>query len=168
MLNALMAAFGDTGVHVDDEGRLCLPDGLTPDRVHRFIEHCTQQRYAHPRAAMHALLGRVGVEPAAVGLLNEVVHEGGDVDLTAVARHGPRLVAALPQLLEIPARFRDFLVEDLAIADPASATLETTVASARERAAEQLGCRADWDALLDCGDAIAALAGPWRSRVAAA
>jgi len=168
VLNVLMNAFVGTGITLDDQGRLCLPDGLTPARVHRFIEHCTQQRYAHPRAAIHALFRDVGVAPGAVGLLDEIIHEGGDVDLAAVARHGPRLLAALPEFLEIPERFRDFLVGDLAIADIGSATLEQTVASARRRAAERLGCRADWDALLERGDGIADLAEPWRARLAAA
>ncbi|HKJ24673.1 MAG TPA: hypothetical protein VKB65_07615 [Myxococcota bacterium] len=168
VMNGLMGAFVGAGVAVDEQGRLCLPDGLTPQRVHRFIEHCTQQRYAHPRAAMHALFRQVGVEPRAVGLLNDIVHEGGDVDLAAVARHGPRLVGALPQLLEIPERFRAFLVDDLAIAEPGTASLENTVASARRRAAERLGCPADWDALLDRGDGIAAIAEPWRARTATA
>jgi hypothetical protein len=168
VLNVLMSSFVDTGVTVDDRGRLCLPDGLTPPRVHRFIEHCTQQRFASPRDAMHALFQRVGVSSRAIALLNEIIHEGGDVDLGAVARHGPSLTAALPQFLEIPERFRDFLVDDLAIADPESPTLEKTVASARECAADRLGCAAEWDALLEHGDGIAAIAGPWRTRYAAA
>ena len=67
---------------------------------------------------------------------------------------------------EIPDRFRDFLVDDLAIAEPSSETFEKTVASARERAADRLGCRADWDAILRHGDGIAAIARPWRSALA--
>jgi hypothetical protein len=166
--NVLMNGFVDTGVSLDDEGRLCLPDGLTPARVHRFIEHCTQQRYANPREAMHSLFLEVGVAAHAVGLLNEIIHEAGDLDLGAVARHGAPLMAALPQFLEIPERFRDFLVDDLAIADPACTTLEKTVASARLHAARRLGCRAEWDVLLAHGEGLAAIAGPWRALRAAA
>jgi len=168
VLNAVMTSFVDTGVTIDEAGRLCLPDGLTPDRVHRFIEHCTRERYPHPRAALHALFRRVGVPPRAVGLLDEIVHDQGDLDLGAIARHGPRLTAALPQLLEIPERFRAFLVEDLALADPASPSLEAAVASARRRAADRLDCAPEWDALLARGDGIAEIARPWRVGLAAA
>jgi hypothetical protein len=168
VMNAVMSSFVDTGVSIDEAGRLCLPDGLTPTRVHRFIEHCTQQRYDHPREAMHALFRKVGVPPRAVHLLNEIVHEQGDLDLGAVARHGAGLTAALPHLLEIPERFREFLVEGLAIADPESPSLEAAVASARRRAADRLGCEPEWDALLAHGDGIADLARPWRTAAAAA
>jgi hypothetical protein len=167
VMNVVMSSFVDTGVRVDEAGRLCLPDGLTPARVHRFIEHCTQRRYANPRDAMHALFRTVGVPPRAVHLLNEIVHEQGDLDLGAVARHGPGLTAALPQLLEIPERFRAFLVDGLGIADPDSPNLEAAVASARRRAADRLGCAPEWDALLEHGDGIADLARPWRAAAAA-
>jgi len=32
VMNILMSTFVDTGVTIDDAGRLCLPDGLTPRR----------------------------------------------------------------------------------------------------------------------------------------
>jgi len=166
MMNLLMGAFVGTGISIDEEGRLCLPDGLTPHRVHRFVELCTQDRYPHARAAMHDLLRRVGVKPRVVEMLNQVIHEHGDVDLGAVARHGPGLTAALPQLQQIPKRFQAFLVEDLAVADATAATLETAVASARHNAAERFGCAATWDAILEQDEAVAELAAPWRGSLA--
>jgi len=168
VMNVAMGAFVGTGISVDDDGRLCLPDGLDPDRVQRFIQMCTLETYPHPRAAMHDLFGKVGVRKRIVDLLNEIIHEHGDVDLSAAARHGARLTAALPQFQEIPERFRTFLIEDLAIAEPGSADLTAAVVSARLRAAEQLGCAAEWDAILAHPEQIAAFAAPWRAALASA
>ena len=61
LIGKVMGTFVAQGVSIDDEGRLCLPDGLTPDRVHRFIELCVDAEFACPRDAMHHLFARVGV-----------------------------------------------------------------------------------------------------------
>lgn len=159
-----MGALVAQGVTIDGDGRLCLPDGLTPERVQRFIELCTGERYDSPRAAMHHLFGLVGVAPAALAVLGEIVHEGGDVDLAAAARRWRRVAAALPALHQIPARFRDFLVKDLGLGEPASRTLEAAVVSTRKAVAARLRCKADWDAILARPAEVAALAAPWRTR----
>jgi hypothetical protein len=164
MVGRLMGAFVAQGVRIDGVGRLCLPDGLTPERVQRFIELCTGERYDSPRAAMHHLFGLVGVAPKALAVLNQIVHEGGDVDLAAAARHWKGVAAALPALHQIPARFRDFLVQDLGLAKPASASLEAAVVSTRTEVAARVGCKPDWDAILARPEQVSALAAPWRAR----
>lgn len=167
-MNVSMNAFVGSGVTIDDRGRLCLPDGLNPPRVHRFIELCMQESHAHPRAAMHALFGRIGVPTRAVKLLNEILDERGDIELGAVARRSTHLMASLHEFQQIPVRFRDFLVEDLALADAVCENLEEAVASARQAAAERMGCRPTWDAILEDVNGVGELARPWRERVAAA
>lgn len=162
-----MGVFVAHGVRIDDDGRLCFPDGLTPARVHRFIELCTGAYYDCPRAAMHDLFLRVGVSPKAVGVLDRIVDEGGDVDLGAVAHHWRAVLTALPALHQIPTRFRDFLVVDLELASPQCANLEAAVVSARENATASLGCAATWDAILEQQDGVSALAAPWRESLAA-
>ncbi len=163
----MMSAFVAEGVGLDDEGRLLLPDGLTAPRVHRFIELCVDTRYEHARDAIHDLFARVGVSRSVVALLNEIVHEDGDIDMAAGARQLRRVTSALPRLHEIPARFRTFLVEDLALADADSTTLESAVESTRRNAAARLGCAPDWDAILACGDAVSELTAGWREAQAA-
>ncbi len=162
-----LGVFVAHGVHIDAEGRLCFPDGLTPERVKRFIELCVDARYDSPRAAMHDLFLRVGVSAKAVGVLERILAESGDVDLGAVARHWRAVLAALPALHQIPTRFREFLVADLEIASPESGNLESAVVSARETATARLGCEATWDAILEHPDGVAALAAPWRARQSA-
>jgi len=163
-----MAAFVGSGISISDQGELCLPDGLCPNRVHRFIEVCTNERFASPREAMHVLFTLLGVSPRAVKLLNEIIDSKGDVEFGAVARHTGALVVAIPEFKQIPQRFRDFLVDDLGLASDRCTTLDQAVASAREAAAERVGCEATWDAILQNSTAISALALPWRERVAAA
>ena len=163
VMNVLMGAFVGTGLGIDEDGRLCLPDGLGPEHVKRFIELCTLERYPHPRAAMHDLFSKVGVAPDLVDLLDRIIREDGDLDLGAVTRHGVALTAALPRFQQIPERFRAFLVDDLAIAEPQAGGLEKAVASARHEASRRLGCAADWDAILRHPEAIGRLAAPWRA-----
>jgi hypothetical protein len=167
-MNATMSAFVGSGVSIDERGRLCLPDGLTPDRIHRFIDLCMQERHESPRAAMHALFARLGVSPRIVRILSQILDANGDVELGAVALHTPALMGALPELHQIPARFRDFLVHDLALADDRCSNLDQAVASAREAAASHVACAPTWDSILEHADAVAELARPWRERAAAA
>jgi hypothetical protein len=168
VMNASMSAFVGSGVSVDDRGRLCMPDGLTPDRIHRFIEMCLDERYDAPRAALHALFARIGVSPRIVRLLNHILEDGGDLDWRAVALHSTALLGSLAEFQQIPVRFRDFLVVDLALADPTCESLDHAVASARCAAAERVACAPTWDAILENGDAVSELARPWRESVAAA
>lgn len=162
LVGKAMGTFVAHGVSIDDAGRLCLPDGLTPDRVKRFIELCVGHTYANPRDAMHDLFGRVGVSPKAVAMLNDVVHEDGDLDMSAVAHHWRSMAGALGSFQEIPSRFRDFLVNDLGLADPSSRSLEDAVVSTRRNAASRLGCEPDWDRILELPDGITALSAAWR------
>jgi hypothetical protein len=166
VMNVMMEAFVGSGLGIDEAGRLCLPDGLSPTRVWRFVDLLTAERHASPREAMHTLLRRVGVEPRTLALLEKILHEDGDVDLTAVARHAPSLSAALPRLQAVPGHLREFLVHDLALADPASDSFEKAAASTRLAAASRLGCTADWDAILEHPEGVSELARPWRERLA--
>jgi hypothetical protein len=154
-----------SGVEIDAEGRLCLPDGLDPDRVHRFIELCMARAYESPKSAMHDLFERVGVSPAAISALNEIMGDRGNLDWIAIGRRPLKLGATLPRFLEIPARFRSFLVDGLGLADPSGQTLEDAVVSARFRAAEELGCEPCWDEILSRPAAVSKLASSWRTRV---
>jgi hypothetical protein len=163
LVGKAMGTFVAQGVSIDDAGRLCLPDGLTPDRVKRFIELCVGRSYANPRDAMHDLFGRVGVDAKAVAMLNDVVHEDGDLDMSAVAHHWRSMAGALGSFHEIPGRFRDFLVNDLGLADPSSRNLEAAVVSARRNAATHLGCAPEWDRILELPDGIATLSADWRA-----
>jgi hypothetical protein len=164
LVGRFMGALVAQGVSIDADGRLCLPDGLTPPRVQRFIELCTGRRYDCPRAAMHHLFGLVGVGRKALDVLNEIVHDEGDVDLAAAAHHWKAVAAALPALHQIPARFRDFLVKDLDLAHPKSASLEAAVVATRTEVARRVGCKADWDAILARPSEVSALAATWRER----
>ena len=166
--NKVMGAFVGAGVSLGDDGALELPDGLCPDRVHRFIEAVTAERFDSPRAAMHALFSQIGVSASAVGLLDRIIDEHGDVDFARATRQGPKMLAAIPEFQRIPGLFRDFLVEDLALASSDCTTLAEAVTSARVNAAAQLGCTADWDVLLEQGAVLGEFARPWRERHAAA
>lgn len=166
-VNKVMGAFVDSGVTIDERGQLCLPDGLCPNRVHRFIELCMDERFACPRDAMHALFSRQGVSPRVVGLLGEIIDARGDVELGEAVKHAGALMAALPEFKQIPSRFRDFLVDDLALASPDCTSLEEAVTSARIAAAKKVGCDPTWDAILDNGHAFEDIARGWREGVAA-
>jgi hypothetical protein len=163
IISRAVEQFAGSGVGVDVEGRICLPDGLDADRVHRFIELCVGRSYESPKAALRDLFQKVGVAPAAVSALGDILGERGDLDLAAIGRSPLKLGATLPRFLEIPARFRTFLVEGLALADPAGSTLEEAVVSARLRAAEHLGCDPCWDAILSRPDEVGELALAWRA-----
>lgn len=164
LVGRVMGRFVAQGVSIDDDGRLCLPDGLTPDRVQRFIELCVGTEFACPRDAMHDLFGRVGVSPRVLAILNRIVHEDGDVDMSAIAHHWREAAGAVSGFHEIPTRFRNFLVHDLELADPASPSLEDAVSSTRRNAARRLGCRPDWDQILDLPEGVSDLAADWRRR----
>lgn len=164
LMGKVMGTFVAQGVSIDDDGRLCLPDGLTPDRVQRFIELCVGTEFACPRDAMHHLFGRVGVSPRVLEILNRIVHEHGDVDMSAIAHHWREAARAVPSFHEIPTRFRDFLVHDLELADPASRNLEDAVSSTRRNAATRLGCRPDWDQILELSEGVSDLTADWRRR----
>ncbi len=168
VVNKVMGAFVGAGIGLDDDGRLELPDGLDAVRVHRFIEICTGDRFDSPREAMHALFVQIGVPVKAVGLLNRIIDDDGDVDFTHATRHGPALLAVLHDLQQIPVKFRDFLVDDLALASPECATLAEAVASTRVAAAEQVGCDSTWEAILGHPEVLSDLSRPWRERMAAA
>ncbi|MGH0038180.1 MAG: hypothetical protein ACQGVK_24375 [Myxococcota bacterium] len=166
-LNGVMKGFVGSGLSIDERGRLCLPDGLTPCRVHRFIELCTAERYDSPREAMHSLFVRIGVSPRIVRLLNAILDDNGDLELGALASKSVVLMTAVPEFQQIPTRFRDFLVVDLDLADRRCGNLEDAVVSARRAAAVRVGCEPTWEAILEMGDAVGELARPWRERVAA-
>jgi len=165
-MNRVMGAFVGAGVGLDDDGRLHLPDGLSADRVHRFIEVCTAESYDSPRAAMHSLFTQIGVSVKAVSLLDRIIDESGDVDFARASRSGPALLAQLPEFHRIPALFRDFLVDDLALAPASCENLAEAVAATRIAAAKHVGCDPTWDAILDHADALGELARPWREHTA--
>ncbi len=168
VVNKVMGAFVGAGIGLDDDGRLELPDGLDSVRVHRFIEICTGQRFSTPREAMHALFVMIGVPMKAVGLLDRVIDDGGDVDFKHATRHGPALLKELPELQQIPARFRDFLVEDLGLASADCGTLAEAVVSTRIAAAKRVGCDATWEAIMAHPAVLSDLSRSWRERVVAA
>jgi len=168
IVNKVMSAFVGSGVSIDPQGRLCLPDGLCPERVHRFIELCMDLRFSCPRDAMHALFEELGIGDDAVGLLSEIIDSNGDVEFGEALKHSGALLAALPEFARIPARFRDFLVRDLGLASRDCETLEQAVVSARQAAAQRLGCAPSWDAILEHADALGDLTQPWREGSAAA
>ena len=166
LVSKTVEQFAGSGVGVDDAGRLCLPDGLNADRVHRFIELVSAQSFDSPKEALHDLFARVGVAPAAVHALNEMLGDEGHLDFRALGNNPLRLSAAVPRLLEIPSLFRRFLVHDLGLGDPRGATLEQAVVSTRRSAAARLGCEADWDEILARPVEVSRLARPWRERAA--
>lgn len=166
LMSKTVEQFAGSGVGVDDDGRIFLPDGLDTGRMHRFIELVSARSYASPKAALHDLFARVGVAEAAIKSLNEILGEQGELDWASIARHPFRLSVALPRFLEIPGRFRRFLVEDLALADADGETLEDAVVSSRLRAAKLLGCEPTWDAILSDSDGVGELARDWRASLA--
>lgn len=166
-VNKVMGAFVGSGVTIDEHGQLCLPDGLCPERVHRFIELCMDEEFACPRDGMHALFERLGVSPRAVGLLGGIIDARGDVELGQAAKQAGALMTALPELKEIPSRFRNFLVYDLGLAAESCADLQEAVVSTRFAAAERIGCPATWDAILDRREQLEKLTRAWRERPAA-
>lgn len=168
IVNKIMTAFVGSGVSIDEQGQLCLPDGLCPNRVHRFIELVMNEPFASPRDAMHALFAQLGVSPRVVRLLGEIIDSNGDVEFGAATMHTGALMAALPEFKQIPTLFRDFLVQDLALAASSCSNLEQAVASARETAATRVGCAPTWDAILENDHALGDLTQPWRERDVAA
>ena len=166
LMSKMIEQFAGSGVGVDDDGRILLPDGLDTDRMHRFIELVSARSYASPKAALHGLFARVGVAEAAIEALNEILGDRGELDWAAIGRPPFKLSAALPRFLEIPVRFRNFLVEDLALADEGGETLEDAVVSTRFRAADLLGCEPNWEAILSHSDGVVELASDWRASLA--
>jgi hypothetical protein len=166
LVSKVVEKFAGSGVEIDPEGRLCLPDGLDADRAHRFIELCLEQTFANPKAALNALFERVGITPSALTVLDEVIGEQGELDLHAVARRPLKLSAAVSSLLEIPTRIHGFLVEGLALAGSDCDTLEEAVVATRRGAAERFDCPASWDAILARPDDVAEVARAWRERSA--
>lgn len=164
LVSKVVERFAGSGVEVDASGRLCLPDGLDTGRMHRFIELCLGEKQDSPKAALNALFTRVGVAPMALAALDQIVGEQGVLDFHAIARNPIRLSRAVPRFLEIPARFRSFLIEDLELADPGCVTLEEAVVSTRLQAAEKIGCAPTWDAILARPAEIEELTRPWRER----
>lgn len=151
-----------SGVGIDESGHLFFPDGLDPERVHRFIELVTARTYANPKAAMTALFERVGVPANAVEALGVVLSEDGTLVWAAVARRSLHLGGALPAVREIPVHFRRFLVDGLRLAKESDATLEEAVVSTRRQAAKAIGCAPSWDEILARPDEVGELAKRWR------
>jgi len=166
LVSKVVERFAGSGVEVDPSGRIRLPDGLDTERMHRFIELCLSKKMDSPKAALDALFERVGIAPAALAALDQIIGEKGELDFVAIARSPLRLSRAVPRFLEIPTRFRSFLIEDLELADPGCVTLEDAVVSTRHRAAEKIGCEASWEAILAHPVEVEALARAWRERSA--
>lgn len=166
VVSKVMGSFVAEGVSIDEDGRLCLPDGLTPERVKLFIELCLDRSFASPKEAMHSLFGNVGVSAEIIRLLNLIIHDNGDVDMSACAHHWRELTKALGRFQEIPNHFKEFLINDLSLADPASRTLEEAVVSTRKAAADRFGCPAGWDEILGRPQQVSELASPWRAGLA--
>jgi hypothetical protein len=164
LISKVVQRFAGAGVEIDESGRLCLPDGLDAERAHRFIELCLDETLESPKVALSALFERVGVARSARRVLDQVIGEGGELDLHAVARNPIKLSAAVPRLLEIPTHIHEFLVEGLELADPSCATLEEAVVSTRRRAAAKIGCEPSWDAILDRKTEVAEISRAWRER----
>jgi hypothetical protein len=164
LVSKVVEKFAGSGVGIDDTGRLCLPDGLDTDRMHRFIELCLDESLDTPKAALDALFERVGIARVALAALDQIVGDQGDVDFQAIAHNPLKLSMAVPRLLEIPVRFQRFLIDDLGLADPTCVTLEEAVVSTREQAAERIGCKASWDEILTHPAEIDAIARSWRER----
>lgn len=158
-----MEQFAGHGVGLDADDRLCFPDGLDPDRAHRFIDLVMDEPHACPREALRALFERVRVPKPAIEALDEVLTDDGRLDLAAIGRHPVHLAASLPSVRAIPDAFRSFLVDGLGFADDDCATLEAAVVSTRERSAEAIGCAPSWDVILEHGDQVRALSEAWRA-----
>jgi hypothetical protein len=164
MISKVVEKFAGSGVEIDQAGRLCLPDGLDTDRMHRFVELCLDERLENPKAALNELFARVGIAPAALVVLDQIVGDQGELDLHAIARNPVKLSVAVPRFLEIPVRFRSFLIDDLRLADASCITLEDAVISTRHRAASLIGCEPSWDQILAHAAEVTELTRPWRER----
>jgi hypothetical protein len=164
LVSKVVEKFAGSGVEIDQSGRLCLPDGLDTSRMHRFIELCLDETLDSPKAALNELFERVGIAPAALVALDQIVGERGQLDFQAIARNPLKVSIAVPHFLEIPVRFRCFLIEDLGLADPGCETLEDAVISTRHRAAEKIGCEPSWEEILARPAEVEALTRPWRER----
>jgi hypothetical protein len=151
-----------SGVGIDESGRLYFPDGLDPERVHRFIELVTAKRFATPKSALVELFERVGVPASAIEALEEVLSDEGQLLWAEIGRHPLHLGGSLPAVREIPIHFRRFLVEGLGLADENDDTLEEAAVSTRLRAAEAFGCDPTWDEILARPDEVGELAKRWR------
>jgi hypothetical protein len=164
LISRAIEQIAGSGVGIDESGRLYFPDGLDSVRVHRFIELVMEQQYRSPKAAMKALFARVGVPAPAIEALDKVLNEDASLAISAIGRHPLELSAALPSVREIPVHFRRFLVEGLGLAHASDATLEQAAVSTRKQAAREIGCETNWDAILDRGDEVGALAQRWRDQ----
>jgi hypothetical protein len=165
MIGKAMDQFAGSGVSIDRDGRLCLPDDLDADRVHRFIEMCLDRPFESPKAALRELFQKVGISAGAISALEEILGEQGHLDWAAIGRSPLKLSTHLPQFLEIPARFRSFLIHDLALAEPGGATLQEAVVATRLGAAARIGCKPSWDAILARPREVGELARRWRRSV---
>jgi hypothetical protein len=163
--NAIQQVAGH-GVGLDPDGRLCFPDGLDPERVHRFIELVMDESHESPKAALKALFERVGVPRAAIDALDEVLTEEAALEMRSIGRKAFSLGAALPSVREIPVHFRRFLIDGLGFASEADANLEEAVVSTRKGAAASLGCAPHWDAILEHADELPELGRAWRESTA--
>jgi len=166
LVSKALEQFAGSGVGIDDDGRLCLPDGLDASRTHRFIELVMARDYESPKAAMHDLFRCVGVAPRAIEALEEMLGDEGHLDWSTIGQSPVKIGTTLPRFLEIPACFRSFLIDGLELADRRGQTLEEAVVSTRIRAAAQLGCKPSWDAILSHPDEVSELARHWRASVA--
>jgi len=162
LVSRSMEQLAGHGVGLDRDDRLCFPDGLDPDRAHRFIDLVMAEVHDSPRVALHHLFRRVGVPEGAVVALDDILTDEGRIDFRAIARHPVELASVVPILRHVPEAFRRFLIEGLGFADEDDGTLEQAVVSTRIRAAEAIGCAADWDAILREEDAVRALSRAWR------
>jgi hypothetical protein len=164
LVSKVVEKFAGSGVEVDASGRLCLPDGLDTSRMHRFIELCLDEKQDSPKAALNTLFARVGIAPAALTALDQIIGDEGVLDFHAIALSPIRLSRAVPHFLEIPVRFRSFLIEDLGLADPTCVTLEDAVVSTRHQAAKKIGCAPSWEEILARPKEVEALTRSWRDR----
>jgi hypothetical protein len=164
LISKVVEKFAGSGVEIDGAGRLCLPDGLDIGRMHRFIELCLDEKLDSPKAALNELFARVGIHRSALSALDQIVGDQGEIDFHAIARNPLKLSVAMPRILEIPARFRSFLIEDLGLADPSCVTLEDAVVSARHSAAKKIGCEPSWSEILARADEVEVLTRPWRDQ----
>ena len=164
LISKIVEKFAGSGVEIDGAGRLCLPDGLDIGRMHRFIELCLDEKLDSPKAALNELFSRVGIHRSALSALDQIVGDQGEIDFHAIARNPLKLSVAMPRLLEIPVRFRSFLIVDLGLADPSSVTLEDAVVSARHSAARKIGCEPSWSEILARADEVEKLTRPWREQ----
>jgi hypothetical protein len=166
LISKVVEKFAGSGVEIDQAGRLCLPDGLDTVRMQRFIELCLGEKLDTPKAALQELFDRVGIAPAALAALDQIIGEQGELDFQAIARSPVRLSIAAPRFLEIPVRFRSFLIDDLGLADPSCETLEEAVVSTRHQAAAKIGCEPSWDEILARPAEVESLTRPWREQSA--